>query len=165
MPVTMMMDYQIHQIGGPAKRYSAEAIATQLSHINRFNGSFGAYSVAQHCVHVAEQLPDSLKLSGLLHDVCEIWTGDIPSPNKHAIGGNAQSLEDHYCSEVDRLWGVTTRHALVKDADLRMLVTEASSFGCPLDHFPPVEPYGFVVRKWTPEQARAAFLAVYYALV
>ena len=41
-----------------------ESIAFSLSHINRFTGHAGAYSVAQHSVLVAQQLPPELKLTG-----------------------------------------------------------------------------------------------------
>jgi hypothetical protein len=166
MPVTMLGDFSIHTVGGDIGRtITAETIAHHLAHINRYNGAFGAYSVAQHCVHVSEQLPPLLKFSGLMHDVCEVWTGDILSPVKKHLGIKAAYLESHYLNQVDARWQVETRHKLVHEADLRMLVTEVKSFGAPLDAFPAVEPYDFTVRNWTAEQAKAAWLALYYALV
>jgi hypothetical protein len=166
MPVTMLADFSLHKVGGAiGDKITPETIAHHLAHINRYNGAFGAYSVAQHCVHVSERLPNCLKFSGLMHDVCEVWTGDITSPIKKALYPLADKLEAHYLTQVDARWQVETRHQLVQEADLKMLVTEAKSFGAPLDAFPPVEPYDFTVRIWTAEQAKAAWLAVYYALV
>lgn len=166
MPVNMLGDFSIHSVGGwIGDKIAPETIAHHLAHINRYNGGFGAYNVAQHSVHVSEQLPDELKFSGLMRDVCEVWTGDIMSAVKKTIGDRAQQLEDIYLTQVDRRWGTETRHELVREADLRMLVTEAKSFGAPLEHFPPVEPYDFTVRRWTAEQSKAAWLALFYALV
>jgi hypothetical protein len=165
MSVTMLGDLSIHPVGGAiGDKITPETIAHSLAYINRYNGHFGAYSVAQHSVHVLEQLPQELKFSGLMHDVCEVWTGDITSPVKGYLGVRALQLEAHYLKQVDARWGVKTRHNLVREADLRMLVTEVKSFGATLENFPPVEPYDFTVRRWTAEQAKAAWLAVFYAL-
>jgi 5'-deoxynucleotidase YfbR-like HD superfamily hydrolase len=166
MSVTMLGDFSIHTVGGAiGDKITPETIAHHLAHINRYNGAFGAYSVAQHCVHVSEQLPPLLKFSGLMHDVCEVWTGDITSPIKKALYPLADKLEAHYLTQVDARWEVETRHELVHEADLRMLITEIISFGAPVKDFPTVEPYDFTVRRWTAEQAKAAWLALYYALV
>jgi hypothetical protein len=166
MPVNMLGDFSIHTVGGAiGDKITPETVAHHLAHINRFNGAFGAYSVAQHCIHVAAQLPHRLKFSGLMHDVCELWTGDISSPIKKYLGLPAVHLEAHYLRQVDARWQVETRHKLVHEADLRMLLTEAKSFGAPLENFPPVEPYDFTVRRWTAEQSKSAWLALYYALV
>jgi hypothetical protein len=166
MPVNMLGDFSIHTVGGAiGDKITPETIAHHLAHINRFNGAFGAYSVAQHCVHVSEQLPQALKLSGLMHDVCEVWTGDIISPVKKYLGLPAGHLEAHYLNRVDARWGVETRHEFVREADIRMLTTELKSFGAPFKEVSRIEPYDFTVRRWTAEQAKAAWLAVYYALV
>jgi hypothetical protein len=164
MPVSMLGDFSIHTVGGSiGDKITPETIAHSLAHINRYNGAFGAYSVAQHCVHVSEHLPQSLKFSGLMHDVCEVWTGDIITPVKNYLGLPAAQLEAQYLKQVDERWGVQTRHEFVREADLRMLTTELISFGA--FERPTAEPYNFTVRRWTAEQAKAAWLAVYYALV
>jgi hypothetical protein len=165
MPVTMLADFSLHKVGGDIGKLTPETIAHHLAHINRYNGAFGAYSVAQHCVLVSKELPLRLKFAGLMHDVCEVWTGDITSPIKKYLGLPAGHLEAHYLKQVDARWGVQTRHKLVQEADLRMLITEVKSFGAPLDDFPPVEPYDFTVRRWTAAESKAAWLASYYALV
>jgi len=57
-------------------------IAFALSHIPRFNGHVGCYSVAQHSVHVAELAPNRLTVAALLHDAAETYIGDLASPNQ-----------------------------------------------------------------------------------
>lgn len=57
-----------------------ETIAHALAYINRYTGHVGQYSVAQHCVLIAMQLPQELKLAGLLHDAPEAYIGDVSAP-------------------------------------------------------------------------------------
>ena len=67
-------------------------IAARLAKESRFAGATGPfYSVAQHSVLVADNLPYDddggaiLKLYGLLHDAHEAWMKDIPTPMKHGV--------------------------------------------------------------------------------
>jgi hypothetical protein len=153
-----------HHIGEWFEPECIVDIAFRLSDINRFNGSVGAYSVAQHSVLVAQQLPDELKLAGLLHDVCEAYLGDITSPLKKHIRGYDE-LESFYCDVIDKHYGVETRHPLVKEADLRVFLTEAESFGLPMEIFEGRgEPYDFTVQRMTPEEAAYQFVALYKEL-
>lgn len=64
-----------------------EDIAHHLSLICRFNGACRVfYSVAQHSVHVSEQVPSILmRQQALLHDAGETYYGDITSPFKKII--------------------------------------------------------------------------------
>ncbi len=70
-------------------------IGEALGKTPRFNGlTAGApYSVAQHCMTVADALPPDqpdLQLAGLLHDAHEAIVGDLPHPVKatlHELGG------------------------------------------------------------------------------
>jgi uncharacterized protein len=89
---------------------SIEVIARALSQINRFAGNTSVfYSVADHCLNVAEWAPQRYKLEALMHDAHEAIIGDIPTPVKQyvlSLGGGAAlfSLErslqgwiaDHY---------------------------------------------------------------------
>lgn len=139
------------------------SIATSLAHTNRYNGHFGTYSVAQHCVMVSRQLPPELQLAGLLHDAPEAYIGDIVTPVKQ-LCPELQALEDFYHDVIDQHWDVQTRHPQVKEADLRMLVTEAKYLRLPLGLFPPVEPYPIDCRPWKPEGAKRAFIKRYKEL-
>lgn len=63
-------------------------IAWGLSRIPRFCGhtiTEVPYSVAQHSIAVANQIPVTdrrIQMLALLHDAAEVYTGDIPSPIK-----------------------------------------------------------------------------------
>ncbi|EIU6870700.1 hypothetical protein L5169_004837 [Vibrio parahaemolyticus] len=134
-----------------------DVIAFALSNINRYTGHVGQYSVAQHCVLVSEQLPDELKLSGLLYDATEAYIGDVSKPLK-ALLPEYRKIEAWYHEQIDTLFDVVTEHPEIKEADLRMLITEASAFGLPLDEFPDALPYNIDFEPWPPEVARLKFL-------
>lgn len=160
----LLNDRTYHKVGGHFVP-CIWVIAKALSNINRYGGHVGQYSVAQHCVLVASQLPDDLKLSGLLHDACEAYLGDIISPVKRGLPEYSE-LEDRYLDVIDKRFNVDTRNPLVRKADLRMLVTEAKSFGADisLDCWPQVKPYNFKVDKLPPHHAEKAFLEMYRRL-
>jgi hypothetical protein len=66
-------------------------IAHALARITRFTGhGDNAYTVAQHCVVVAELAriagePRTIQAWALLHDAEEAYTNDVPSPMKEAM--------------------------------------------------------------------------------
>ena len=140
------------------------SIAKALSHINRFNGHVGQYSVAQHCVLVALELPKDLRLSGLLHDAPEAYIGDVTSPLKKLLP-DYQELENYYHRVIDSHFGVFTQHQAVYEVDLRMLMTEVKTFGLGAEGFPDVKPYDFEIVRQSPDVARDMFLTVYYSLI
>src|SRR5262245_58620631 len=58
-------------------------IAAALSKLCRYGGQgVKFYSVAEHCVHVAEAAPDYCKLDALLHDASEAYLCDVIRPIK-----------------------------------------------------------------------------------
>jgi len=69
------------------KDLSLDEIAHHLFMQCRFGGATKRhYSVLEHSLIVADQLPDDLKLRGLLHDANEAYTGDIIRPVKAHVG-------------------------------------------------------------------------------
>ena len=69
-----------------------EDIAHSLAHQCRYAGHTRAfYSVAQHSVLVAQNLPPELRLWGLLHDASEAYLVDLPRPVKRFITGYAEA--------------------------------------------------------------------------
>jgi hypothetical protein len=143
-----------------------EDIAQSLSQICRFNGhSLVFYSVAQHCVLVSMVLPDELALEGLMHDSPEAYVCDIPRPLKRLL--EFQSYREF---EALNDAAIRARFSLqraeppqVKEADLRMLATEArdlmSASPVPWSSMP--TPYSFIIEPWSSERARAEFLAAF----
>lgn len=71
-------------------------IAYALSNINRYTGhSRPRISVAYHSILVCENLPQELKLEGLLHDAAEAYLGDVSSPLKSLLP-EYQNLESRF---------------------------------------------------------------------
>lgn len=136
-------------------------IAKSLAHLNRFCGHAGTYSVAQHSVYVASKLPDELKLSGLLHDAHECLIGDIPQPVKQLLDSEwLDRIDAALMYSIDKRFGTITRHKLVKEADLRALMTEAKCFGlslCPTI----AAPYEDTIDPWPPGKAAEMWLQMF----
>lgn len=140
-----------------AKHIVPEDIAHSLSMVCRFNGHTEEfYSVAQHCIHVAELVPEEDKLVALLHDAAEAYLFDAVSPVKTAIGVGYRIVERIIWRAVCEKFSLPfkegyggTRIVLpdsVKEADLKMLVTEKTylmkdfgyTWGEPIDSTPPL---------------------------
>lgn len=152
-----------HTIGAPFTP-NTHAIAGALCHLNRFTGHVGQYSVAQHSCHVSDNMPDELKLDGLLHDATEAYLGDVSAPLKAHLPEYAR-LEAFYHEQIDKHYGVATRHEMVKSVDLRMLVTEARDLGLDVDAFPVfVAPFDFTVERWSADRAYQEFMSRFIAL-
>ena len=104
-------------------------IAHALSMQCRFNGHVrNFYSVAEHCVRVADHLPDSLRIHGLLHDAAEAYVGDVVTPVKRRLYGFA-GMEDRVLRAIYAHLQVPcpgeTERGLVHQADLLALREEA----------------------------------------
>ncbi len=110
-------------------------VAESLSKICRFNGhTTHFYSVAQHCVLVADMLEPDLRLHGLLHDAHEAYIGDHTTPMKTALktlgaGDAMDALEMAVDTAIHAAAGLeyplpTYIRAQVKLADLTALSTE-----------------------------------------
>lgn len=143
-------------------------IAHSLSMQCRFNGhTRHFYSVAQHCVLVADLVPAEHQLAALLHDATEAYVGDLVRPLKEGMGqyyGNL-GIACVYAATEDRVWqAICDRFdldpilpACVKHADLAALATEKRDL-MP-EHPEPwpclegVEPNAVPIDPWQPSQA------------
>lgn len=163
MSLIILSNKEKHVIGKPFAP-NIETIAYALAHINRYTGHVGTYSVAQHCVHVAEKLPDHLKLAGLLHDAPEAYIGDVSAPLKAVIADSYKPLEDFYHQVIDDYFCVDTNDPQIKGVDIRMLITEAKSFEILTEEFPDAEPYRFEVRPVAPQIAYVMFMRMFNEL-
>lgn len=101
-----------------------EDIAHSLSLLCRWNGtSEHFFSVAEHSVMVAELLPPSHRLGGLMHDSEESILGDNISPLKEIvpelvfIGNNLRTM-------ITDKFNVYYDHSMIKKADREQLKWE-----------------------------------------
>lgn len=146
-------------------------IASHLAKICRFVGATGPfYSVAQHSLFVAAQLPPGLRAYGLLHDAHEAYLADISSPFKKALralgGGEALaalvSRADAAIHEAAGLqWPPPPDVAeAVHQADLRAFATEWRDVGpSPNEPAPvPCRALGTRIRPQTWPKAEEAFV-------
>lgn len=105
-------------------------IAHALSHLCRFNGHCKYfYSVAQHSVGVADQLPHDMRPYGLLHDAHEAYMGDIIRPLKNLAQTNTLiDLQHRLDAAIFKKAGLQPpSHEIkveVRHADCVMLATE-----------------------------------------
>lgn len=148
-------------------------IAHALSMLCRFNGHCREfYSVAQHSVLVAMNLPHELMFQGLMHDATEAYCGDMVRPIKRSMPTFSQ-LED-------RIWGaIADRFALpsklsaeVKEMDNRVLQTERRDLLKPhpwpwtIDQAADgiAQPLEVKITPWTQIHAEKAFLDLFLNL-
>jgi hypothetical protein len=143
-----------------------------LSHLNRFAGNTGGYSVAQHTLHPLRWLPESIQPYWLLHDAHEFVFGDMPRPARAAI--------EYEASRVAQSAGYTVANAIravkhgldfaiytaaglewplsieatkaIEEIDQRMLITEQQSLLGPqaADWGFTVEPFPLIESRYPP---------------
>lgn len=150
----------------------AEALAKQA----RFNGHTpnACYSVAQHCVLVADALPPAHRLAGLLHDAQEAYMGDITRPVKEAMKALkcdyglrriADLLDEAIFAAAGLTWppSIATMDA-VHAMDRRLLATElrdvmAPEFGATPSAFVPLP---IRIKPWSWPKAAEQWLDRFY---
>jgi 5'-deoxynucleotidase YfbR-like HD superfamily hydrolase len=133
-------------------------IAHALSHQCRFGGHLPEYySVAQHCVLVAEKVPQEYAMEALLHDASEAYLLDIPRPIKHRLT-NYTEIEDKLMTVIAAKYGFQwPLNEVVKKADEKMLQYEWDRIMLQKVSFD-----GF--KCWSPTHAKKAFKAIYFEL-
>jgi hypothetical protein len=145
-------------------------IAHGLSLICRFNGQCKEfYSVAQHCLRVADLVPEKFKLTALLHDAAEAYVCDMTKPAK-TLFPNYAEFEKRILSEILYVYGLPpTLPQIVREADTYMLRLEMTELfpcyeGIELPRFVPQNKILFNHEPETPPvfQARALFLTYFH---
>jgi hypothetical protein len=152
--------------------YDIEDIATSLSRQCRFNGHCARfYSVAEHCVHMANAWWSQNKSYGspacLLHDASEAYVCDIPTPLKNYLGKTYRDLEAKIMKGIWEQHHISLRCEMteLRKHDHNMLYTEFLVLVDKKDekvanwNFDPfVETVDCVIKCWSPEKARKEFL-------
>lgn len=101
-------------------------IAHSLSQLCRFNGhTHRFYSVAQHSILCAQQVPEYAKLHALMHDAHEAYVGDITTPVKRNLGPWYNEMTSSLDAIIFERFGIEPHHEVVNHVDLRMMITEA----------------------------------------
>ncbi|KKN21674.1 hypothetical protein LCGC14_0923020 [marine sediment metagenome] len=160
-----------------------EDIAHSLAYQCRYTGHTRQfYSVAQHCVLMAEntELPGDPMVK-LLHDAAEAYIGDIAKPWKNLLFvGNfgaphlpavpVHKFEQRIQDVVGLALGIDLPYsAEVKESDIRMMATEVRDL---MPVMPPSFEWGIdvsnpvaeIIIPWLPEPSEEIFLAMYRLL-
>ena len=125
----------------------------------RFNGHTSRpYSVAMHCIHMSEVVPDHLRKAAFLHDASEAYMGDLITPIKQHFPLYAE-IEDRLIKVIFDMYGVPFEHLeAIGSWDRRCACAEAMELmgapawaaqAAPLD-FLPIFPAAasWYVRQW-----------------
>jgi 5'-deoxynucleotidase YfbR-like HD superfamily hydrolase len=117
-------------------------IAHALAHLARFNGHTRTfYSVADHSIRVAEQMPAPLRLVGLMHDATEAYLGDVVRPLKRILPGYI-ALEKSMWTAIALRFGLPLEMpAAVRFADRVLVATELRDLLVPDEHAGAAAPY------------------------
>ncbi len=161
-------------------------IALGLSRVARWNGqTIGehGFSVAQHslivediCAFIKPDLTPAQRLMALLHDAPEYVIGDMISPFKAALGLDYKRFESHLEQAIHIRFGLppvvpAALKTLIKQADHACAYFEATQlvgfseaeartfFG------EPPEGYALTLTSQSPNDAQAAFVARFDALI
>jgi hypothetical protein len=142
-------------------------IAHALSLLCRFGGHcLRFYSVAEHSVLMSRQASPQYKLWALLHDATEAYLVDVPRPLKPFLIGYEQA-------EQNIMRAIEVRYHLhlgmpdeVKQLDRAILMDERlqNMAEAPIAWSTDCAPLGVELQFWSPEQARAEFLAAFSVL-
>lgn len=147
-----------------------EDIAHALSNSCRFAGHCDHfYSIAQHCVHVADILEPFgriVQLAGLLHDGTEAYLGDVTRPLKQLLPAYKE-MENRLEEIIEQKFGVLiASDPRIKWADNVALMTEARDLLGPQAAGWGVNevPASFRITPWTPTEAKRQFLSFFNQL-
>lgn len=168
-PTILLFGGTYFDYGAPeTSAFTIDDIANGLAMTCRFAGQcYRHYSVAQHSVHVSHLVPQSDAYEGLMHDAAEAFVGDMAKPLKIMLP-DYRSIEKRVEAAIFHRFNVLTPlPKSIKEADLRMLVTEQRQLMRNRDDWDYTrghEPADIELPAWSPEEAKARFLARYAEL-
>lgn len=147
-------------------------IAHALAHQCRYGGHTRRfYSVAEHCVLLAEAVSRQNRLAGLLHDSPEGYLPDMIRPVKRSMPAY-RTAETAVWRMICARFGLSTElPAEVHQADVRILVDEFQQAMAPMPvpiettALAGIEPLGVTLRFWRPDEAGFQFLTLFDRLI
>lgn len=142
-----------------------EDIAHGLSMLCRFNGQCTRfYSVAEHSVHVSQEIASEHALIGLLHDAAEAYLGDVPSPLKKQLT-QFKTYEERMEVAIGKKFDIKPnlfKDLELKRADAQLLIDEKAVLMVDApEPWPPGAPDVKDVSRiecWGPAEAKQKFL-------
>jgi len=146
-----------------------EDIAHSLSMQCRYAGHcLRYYTVAEHSVLMARHLrPEGVEVAlwALLHDASEAYLVDVPRPVKPYLEGYKAAEAKVMAAVCDRFGLPHEMPAIVHEADERIIADEMVNL-VPMDwHGKHRNPLGVKLQHWSPDDAKAEFLATFDALM
>lgn len=147
-----------------------EDIAHSLAMQCRYNGhSLRFYSVAEHCVLMAQHLHkygDRVALCALMHDATEAYLADVPRPIKPYLQGYKEAEAKAWAAIAARYDLIAPMPTNVHEADNRILHDERAQNMATSDRDWELSGVrlGVVLQFWSPERAKAEFLALFNEL-
>lgn len=155
-----------------------EDIAYGLSYVTRFGGQAGQYSVAEHCVHLANywlgitsSVASPVLSRGvracLIHDAPEsLGVGDV---NRFIKRRYAQTLRDFDAELTYALWAKfglgswDECHDAIAPLDEQLGMLESDAFGFPFETGKCDYEYTFEPQLWSPDHAEYRWLTLWSA--
>jgi hypothetical protein len=112
---------------------SIKDMAHSLAHLCRYTGhSPHHYSIAEHSIRVALEVPKQYRLEALLHDGSEYVLGDVSSPLKQMPEfAGYRVVENRVQNAIYERFGIRATeesHTIIKAADYDLLAVEAAEF-------------------------------------
>jgi hypothetical protein len=148
-----------------AEEVHIEDIAGALSKLCRYGGQcLRFYSVAEHCVHVANYAPEGLKLAALLHDASEAYLSDVIRPIKSHLT-NYLEIEAGLERVIAQRFGLTWPMPVeVKRLDTAILADEREQnmAAPPIPWQQNDPPLGVTLQFWVPQRAEREFLRAFF---
>lgn len=148
--------------------FTIDDIAHGLSMMCRFAGQCRTfYSVAQHSYLVSTLVSPEDALAGLMHDAAEAFIGDMAKPLKVLLP-QYKEIERRVEAAIFARFRISQPLPnSIKEADIRMLVTEQQQImrnHDDWDYTRGLSPFDIEIPFWPPEIAKANFLARFDAL-
>lgn len=154
---------KFHFLKPSSRDICIEDIAHNLSRICRFTGaSKRFYSVAEHAVWCSRMAPEEHRFTVLNHDDAEFVMGDVNSPLKSLLP-QYKAIERQVESVICAKYRIPFPFpAIVKEIDLRMLVTEMRQLLSRKDWKKiPFVPFDIELPCWDSARARHEFLKAF----